>query len=53
MRLLLDTWSEMVGVNIVDQIKKWDATMSVKDTNAPSPYQFKNPTLSMDIAQNK
>src|SRR3989338_4240423 len=47
---LLDTWSGIVGVDIVAQIKKWDSALSVKDPNASSPYQFKNPTLSMDIA---
>jgi len=49
-RLMLDKWSDMVGVDIVSQIKRWDASVATKDPNAPSPYQFKNPTLTMNLA---
>jgi len=37
-KLLLDTWSDNVGVNIVQQIKSYSA---VRESNAPSPYEFK------------
>jgi len=39
-KLLLDTWSESVGVDIVGQIKAWDETRSAQSTEAPSPYAF-------------
>lgn len=39
-KLLLDTWSENVGVDIVGQIKAWDETRSAQPTEAPSPYEF-------------
>ncbi|MBI1870526.1 MAG: aminotransferase class IV [Chlamydiae bacterium] len=38
---LLNAWSENVGVDIVGQIKKWDAQRGEKVSNAPSPYAFK------------
>jgi branched-chain amino acid aminotransferase len=50
-RRLLDAWGEMVGVDIIGQIKKWDAANLKRDPNAPSPYQFKSQTLTMDIAE--
>lgn len=55
-RLLLDTWSALVGVNIIGQVKRWNEAKPAQDPNAPSPYQFKkqeNPTLTMDIAEEK
>ena len=47
---LLKTWSEIVDVDIVNQIKSWDTNAESADT--PSPYKFvanKNATLTMDI----
>jgi len=38
-KLLLDTWGDNVGVNIVQQIKSYSA---IRESNAPSPYEFKN-----------
>lgn len=40
-RLLLDTWSNEVGVDIVEQIKKWDAERNNHLPKGPSPYSFK------------
>jgi len=40
-KLLLDTWSENVGVDIVGQIKAWDRARSAQMTDAPSPYAFR------------
>lgn len=40
-RLLLDRWSEEVGVNIAGQIKKWDAARHQQGPAGPSPYSFK------------
>ena len=40
-RLLLDTWSDNVGVDIEVQIKKWDAERGEQGTSGPSPYSFK------------
>jgi len=40
-RLLLDTWSDRVGVNIEGQIKKWDAERTGDRRRGPSPYSFK------------
>lgn len=38
---LLNAWSEMVDLDIVGQIKRWDTKRdSRKDANAPSPYRF-------------
>lgn len=37
-KLLLDTWGQNVGVDIVQQIKSYSA---VRKSNAPSPYEFK------------
>ena len=36
---LLDSWSDLVGVDIVKQIKDWDLK-AVESKNAPSPYKF-------------
>lgn len=38
-KMLLDRWSENVGVDIVEQIKMWDK--ETKSINGPTPYQFK------------
>lgn len=40
-RLLLDTWGEKVGVDIVAQIKKWDAEREGMGPIGTSPYSFK------------
>jgi branched-chain amino acid aminotransferase len=40
-RLLLDTWSARVGVDIEAQIKQWDAARSGVRAQGPSPYSFK------------
>ena len=36
---LLNTWSENVGVDIVEQIKSWDNSEG-KQNHGPSPYSF-------------
>ncbi len=38
---LLDAWSSEVGVDIVGQIKKWDADRGEQAASGPSPYSFK------------
>jgi len=38
---LLDVWSTEVGVDIVGQIKKWDAERGEQAASGPSPYSFK------------
>jgi len=38
---LLDQWGKNVGINIVQQIKKWNAQDSQKGGSGPSPYSFK------------
>jgi len=38
---LLDLWSEEVGVDIIGQIKEWDAKRDKTSANGPSPYSFK------------
>jgi len=40
-RLLLDTWSRNVKVDIIGQIKSWDAARSSHIPSGPSPYSFK------------
>jgi len=40
-RLLLDTWSDNVGVDIQVQIKKWDFERGAQKASGPSPYSFK------------
>ena len=43
---LLKAWSDLVGVDIVSQIKKWD----IKKTKGTTPYKFAaNNSLTMDI----
>jgi branched-chain amino acid aminotransferase len=39
-RRLLDLWGEKVGVDIVGQIKAWDAAGDGASPGGPSPYQF-------------
>lgn len=39
-KLLLDTWSENVGVDIIGQIKKWEKSTDKKKSRSPSPYSF-------------
>ena len=39
---LLSCWSELVGVNIKQQIENWDSTSSSSHNSAPTPYQFKS-----------
>ena len=38
---LITAWSHEVGVDIVGQIKKWDADRGKKTSIGPSPYSFK------------
>lgn len=40
-RSLLDAWSANVGVDIVGQIKAWDAARAGQVAAGPSPYSFK------------
>jgi branched-chain amino acid aminotransferase len=40
-RVLLDSWSQAVGVNIEDQIKKWDAKHGNLLESGTTPYSFK------------
>ena len=46
-RALLREWSDLVGVDIVGQIKKWDSG----GVDGATPYKFKNQTLTMDIKE--
>ena len=49
---LIKKWGEIVGVDIVGQIKAWDENANSDDV--PSPYRFateKNATLTMDISE--
>src|ERR1043166_1550408 len=39
-RLLLDTWGQNVGVDIVKQIQSWGKKEPVRRTQSPSPYAF-------------
>ena len=39
-KLLIETWGANVGVNIIDQIKKWNQLENT-DTSGPSPYKFR------------
>lgn len=41
-KLLLDTWSDKVGLDIIKQIVDYSKTAKKLDTNSPSPYTFKN-----------
>jgi len=38
---LLAAWSKNVGVDIVEQIKRWDGDRATDQANGPSPYAFK------------
>jgi len=40
--LLLDTWSNRVGTDIIKQIKKWSINKEDTASTAPSPYSFKS-----------
>jgi branched-chain amino acid aminotransferase len=40
-KLLLKTWSENVGIDIVKQIKLFNKNDKVSKTSAPSPYAFR------------
>ncbi len=40
-RSLLDKWSENVGVNIIEQIKRWEEPSGPETLHSPSPYQFR------------
>ena len=39
---LLDKWSSNVGIDIVQQIKKWDAAGGKNKLSGHSPYSFNN-----------
>jgi branched-chain amino acid aminotransferase len=39
-RRLLDIWSNKVGVDIVSQIKEWDAANNLMENTGTSPYSF-------------
>lgn len=39
---LLGLWSKEVGVDIIGQIKEWDAASAGKVATGPSPYSFKS-----------
>jgi len=41
-RKLLDLWSIEVGVDIIGQIKAWDAKRASEAMDGPSPYSFKS-----------
>lgn len=41
-KLLLDTWSENVGVDIINQIKNYSTEIDAIRAKAASPYQFKS-----------
>lgn len=41
-RLLLDTWSSNVGVDIIAQIKKYPEDKKESKSSSPSPYAFKS-----------
>lgn len=40
-KALLTQWSKNVGVDIVKQVKKWNAEDAQKGASGPSPYSFK------------
>ena len=40
-RQLINAWSNEVGVDIVEQIKKWDSERGAQTLSGPSPYSFK------------
>ena len=39
-KILIKTWGENLGVNIIQQIKKWNQSESTNPTG-PSPYKFR------------
>lgn len=41
-KFLLNMWSNEVGVDISKQIKEWNLKDSNKNSNAPSPYNFRS-----------
>ncbi|MDX8400686.1 MAG: aminotransferase class IV [Gallionellaceae bacterium] len=41
-KALLGRWSQNVGVDIEGQIKKWNSTDVKSNSDAPTPYRFKN-----------
>jgi len=41
-KTLLAKWSQNVGVDIEKQIKDWNGVDAPEDTDAPTPYRFKN-----------
>ena len=41
-KVLLDKWSKNVGIDIVEQIKKYSMDSQKDKTSAPSPYHFKS-----------
>ena len=48
---LLKTWSDLVGVDIIKQIKSWDVKKNKKTDT--TPYKFSdNSTLTMEIEEN-
>ena len=47
---LIKAWSDLVGVDIVKQIKSWDLKQNKKP--GTTPYKFSNSTLTMDIEEN-
>jgi branched-chain amino acid aminotransferase len=40
-RSILDSWSRNVGVDIIDQIRRWDAARGQVQTTAATPYRFR------------
>lgn len=38
---LLDAWSEIVGLDIVQQIRDWDSSGSRRCIGGPTPYEFR------------
>ena len=40
-KLLIDKWSENVGLDIVQQIKSWGKSGDSIDSSGTSPYSFK------------
>ena len=40
-KLLINKWSENVGVDIIGQIKSWDEANAPHTSDSPSPYVFK------------
>ena len=47
-RKLLDAWSSEVGLDIMEQIKKWDSGRGGQAASGPSPYSFKNKDAGND-----